>query len=416
MRILVHDYSGHPFQVQLSRQLARLGHEVLHLHCPSFTTGKGALDRSHDDPPSFSVSGVDLGAVFEKYSLTRRYGQERRYGRMLIARAAAFRPDVVLSSNTPLFTQQRFIAWCRRAGVPFVFWQQDIYSVAMSAIARGRAPLIGAAAGSVFRRIERRMLRESAAVVSISEDFLPVLRHWGIPEERLHVIENWAPLDELPLRSRRNPWSAEHGLDDKIVLLYSRTLGLKHNPDLLLRLALHWRHRPDVAVVVNSEGPGADWLRSRVIEHRLTNLRVLGFQPYERMPEVLATGDVLVVILNNDAGVFSVPSKVLSYQCAARPLLAAVPSDNLAARLIVRSGSGILVRPDDPDAFVGGSERLVENPALRAALGKNARRHAVEAFDIAAVGNRFEFLLRGATLVAGSRTSPQLIEVPHAPR
>ena len=32
MRIVVHDYAGHPFQVQLARALAAAGHEVLHLH------------------------------------------------------------------------------------------------------------------------------------------------------------------------------------------------------------------------------------------------------------------------------------------------------------------------------------------------------------------------------------------------
>ena len=35
MKIIVHDYAGHPFQVQLSRRLASRGHEVLHLYCAS---------------------------------------------------------------------------------------------------------------------------------------------------------------------------------------------------------------------------------------------------------------------------------------------------------------------------------------------------------------------------------------------
>jgi len=30
MRLLIHDYAGHPFQVQLSRELARRGHSVTH--------------------------------------------------------------------------------------------------------------------------------------------------------------------------------------------------------------------------------------------------------------------------------------------------------------------------------------------------------------------------------------------------
>ena len=37
MRILVHDFSGHPFQMQLSRELARRGHDVLHVDCASYS-------------------------------------------------------------------------------------------------------------------------------------------------------------------------------------------------------------------------------------------------------------------------------------------------------------------------------------------------------------------------------------------
>src|SRR5215213_6966407 len=80
VRILLHDYSGHPFQVQLSRELARRDHEVHHLHCPSYTTGKGALAVRPDDPPGFSVEPVDLGEPFDKYHYARRVRQERRYG------------------------------------------------------------------------------------------------------------------------------------------------------------------------------------------------------------------------------------------------------------------------------------------------------------------------------------------------
>ena len=57
MRIIVHDYVGHPFQVQLSRELARRGHEVLHLYCSSFVTPRGELTRRDDDPPGFNCRG-----------------------------------------------------------------------------------------------------------------------------------------------------------------------------------------------------------------------------------------------------------------------------------------------------------------------------------------------------------------------
>jgi hypothetical protein len=67
---------------------------------------------------------------------------------------------------------------------------------------------------------------------------------------------------------------------------------------------------------------------------------VLDYQPYGQLAEVLATADVLVALLESSAGIFSVPSKVLAYLCAARPLLASMPKENLAARTIERAGAG----------------------------------------------------------------------------
>ena len=66
MRVLIHDYAGHPFQVQLSRALARSGHSVLHLHFASFQTPKGAVERRPDDPDNFAIEGLTLGRPFAK--------------------------------------------------------------------------------------------------------------------------------------------------------------------------------------------------------------------------------------------------------------------------------------------------------------------------------------------------------------
>jgi len=96
--------------------------------------------------------------------------------------------------------------------------------------------------------------------------------------------------------------------------------------------------------------------------------------------------------LEPDAGVFSVPSKVLSYLCAGRPLLASVPTTNLAARIIRRNRSGIVVEPHDVEGFVSAAARLLERPSLRAGLGRRARQYAETTFDIRRIGDRFEGL------------------------
>ena len=50
MKILVHDYAGHPFQVQLSRELASRGHTVRHAYAGGLQTPRGELQKRESDP------------------------------------------------------------------------------------------------------------------------------------------------------------------------------------------------------------------------------------------------------------------------------------------------------------------------------------------------------------------------------
>jgi glycosyltransferase involved in cell wall biosynthesis len=134
-------------------------------------------------------------------------------------------------------------------------------------------------------------------------------------------------------------------------------------------------------------------LRRRRDEEGLTNLRLLPFQPYADLPDVLGSADVLLALLEADAGAFSVPSKVLSYLCAGRPLLAAIPSDNLAAQVIRRSGAGFVVEPGDREALIAEAVGMLGDSALREELGGRARQYAEENFDIGVVADRFEPIL-----------------------
>lgn len=405
MRVLVHDHSGHGFQVELSRELARRGHVVRHAHCSTFVTPKGNLAMAEHDPESFSLENLAHGGEFDKYSLFRRVAQEVAYGRHFVARAEAFGPDVVIVCNTPLFTQDVLTRWAARRGVGCVLWLQDLYSVAADETVRQRIPLLGGAAAGLLDRLEGNALRRSAMVVSISPGFLPALRRWGVPGGRVEVIPNWAPIGELPVRAKDNRWARAHGLADRFVFLYTGTLGLKHDPGLLVALAEHWRHDPRVVVVVVTEGFGADRLVAEAATWNLDNLRVLPFQPHAVYPEVLGAGNVLVAMLEPAAGLYSVPSKILSYLCAERPVLAVMPPENPAARTVNDSGAGLVVPAGDVDAMLAASERLRRSPEVRADHGRRARAYAERAFRLGHIADQFEEVIAQARTrsPAGSR-------------
>lgn len=395
MRILVHDYVGHPFQVQLSRSLAGRGHQLLHIYNGSFQTPHGELDRKADDPAGFDVRSIALSQDIPKMNFFRRFRLETEYADKLAAVSTSFRPEVVISANTPSIAQHRLARACRRQKVRLVSWIQDVYGVAAYRLLRRRLPGIGHLVGQYFIALDKRSARASHAVVAITDDFRGILSQWGVDPTRVHVIHNWAPLEGLPVRPRENAWSRTQDLADGLRVIYSGTLAMKHNPELLLELARLLQNNSLGQLIVISEGAGVKWLSEQAAGAQISSLKCLGFQPFEAMPDVLGSADVLVAILEADAGVFSVPSKVLSYLCAGRPLLLAVPVENLAAKIVVECGAGLVVEPNDLAGFCAAAKQLADSPELRQQFGAAARKYAEANFDIEQITDRFEAILRG---------------------
>ena len=362
------------------------------MYCSSFQTPHGAVGES--DGSGFSSVGIGLRRDFTKYSAIRRAVRELEYGWRFLRLMRATDPDVVISANAPLISALVLQLGLRLGRIPIVFWQQDIYSMALSQHFERRGGWFNRLVGRGFIGIEKWLLRSSSEVVVISEDFLGLLDDWGIDESKLTVVRNWAPLEEVPVSPRPNAWSERHHIDgDQTVLLYAGTLGLKHQPKMLLDLARAYADRPDVRVIVASEGLGATWLAERL---QGDELELIPFQPYADLPDMLGSGDVLLVLLEPDAGVFSVPSKVLTYHCAGRAILGAIPRENLSVRTIEGNGAGLVVDPGDTAAFVAAAGRLIDDRELRREMGESARRAAETTFDIEAITDEFVSVLSSA--------------------
>ena len=201
--ILVHDYAGHPFQVQLSRHLAhRDVANVTHAYCASTHTPQADLVRSDRDAACFDIKPISLGAQIKKYSFVSRFMAERKYGKLLVETCKATRPNVVLSANTPTLAQYELARWCKINGVRLVTWVQDMYGIAAHRILKKKVPVLGALIGRYFIRLDQSIYRQSAAVVPITEDFSPLICKSGVPADRVVAIHNWAPIENFPLHDR----------------------------------------------------------------------------------------------------------------------------------------------------------------------------------------------------------------------
>lgn len=385
MRIVVSDYSGHAFPVELARALSARGHHVLHLSAASFQTPKGKLKRDASDSETLSIVTVTTRAPFAKDSFIRRRLQEMELGKRMAEQITAFRPDIVLSGNAPLDAQKAIYKAARTTRAGFIFWVQDLYGEAIRRILQNKLGITGRLIGQYFQRMEAKLLRAADHIIVISKDFIGALPAGARRNQtNISVIENWAPIADIPRLPRDNGWASEHLGEAASRIVYSGTLGFKHNPDLLAAAA----RDTDADVLVFSEGQAAASLAAKSGVY--PNLKVRGWLPFADLPAALASADILTVILEKDAGVFSVPSKVLTYLSIGRPIVAAVPAHNLAARIITQHNAGLVCEPDDQLGFVTAMRTLLADPELRRTMGDNARTYAEATFAIDGIVATFE--------------------------
>lgn len=386
MRILINDFGGYPFPIQLSKYLSNNGYDVVHTYVSNIQTPHGDMEAGAS---KLQIAPILLNTQFKKYSFTGRFKGEYEYAKKVGEVIDSFKPDIFLSANTPLLAQGLLLKKCKNANIKFIYWCQDIHSIAIEGYLKHRLPVVGKYLSAYFKGKEIKLLEQSDHVITIADSFNQIFEAWRIKQNHISVIHNWGPITDITLQPKSNEWSKKLGLDSKLVVLYSGTLGLKHNPGLISKAAKELKGNAGVTFVVISEGIGADILKKEKEEFKLDNLVMLPYQDYAHLSEVLGSADILLSILEKDAALFSVPSKVLTYLCAQKAIVLSVPGNNLSAKIVTDTNSGYCFEPDDADGFVEGIRTLLTDDELRKTMGLNGRRYAKENFVIAGISEKF---------------------------
>jgi len=381
-KIIIHDLAAHPFIFQFSKELAKKKIKIYYIYSSFFPSpNKGNI--SHENLiENLELIEIKIDTSYSKTNFIKRRQTDIYYGHLVVEKIKQIKPDIFLNSVSPLDATRIIQKVCKYEKIKFYTWLQDVYGVATKAVLSKKIPILGNFIASYYTAIETNIFKNSYHIISISDDFVAHLNSLGVIKEKISVIPNWANIDEIQIEEKNNIWAIKNNLKDTFNFVYSGTLGFKHNPNLLIELAKNVNKISEARVIVISEGQGAEWLKKEIRTKQINNLIIMKFQPYEQLSNVLATSDVLISVLEPDAGIYSVPSKVLTYMCAGRPLLLAVPSENLAARIVKENNLGLVSHPNDIDEFLTNAKELYLDEAIRKLLGDNARKYAENNFDI----------------------------------
>lgn len=365
----------------------------MHLFCGHNITPQGKLKKTIDDPDNFNINAIYTKNKLKKYSFVGRWFQEREYGELFAREILIFSPEVVISANTPLDAQKVAIKLCRKRKIQFVFWLMDLIGFTAKAILKQKLPIISSLVSFYFINLERKLLLMSDKIVVTTKAHTKVCENFGVELKKIFLVHNWAPIDDYQVMPRDNEWARRNNTIGKICFMWTGTLGMKHNPDLILQLSLKYKDRKDILIMVISESIGSMWLQEKKKEYDLPNLKILKFQPYEQVPNMMAASDVLIAIVDKSVSDFAVPSKVLSYLCACKPIILAIANDNTAAKILNKHHAGIVIDPNETDRFLSAADSLLNDGDLRNKMAKNGRAYAEKTFDIEKITDKFEKII-----------------------
>jgi colanic acid biosynthesis glycosyl transferase WcaI len=386
-----------PLFAMLSEGLVQRGHEVTVIAAvPHYPSGRvpdqfrrWGVRRSHER--GVNVVRVPVPSV-QRSSLPQRLLQFACF--QLGATLAGLIQDyeVLLVSNPGLESWLPFAVLGPIRRRPAVFSVHDVYpNVGIDLDIFRHKAIITAVAG-----LERFCLSRSHHVRVLSDSFFEPMASFRIPREKITLIYDWVDTDLIKPLPRDNSFAREQQLNGHFVVLYAGNIGLSQGLENVLAAADLLRDQEEIEFVFVGDGAGREPLLKHVKERNLGNLRFLPFQPRDRLPEVLATADVSLVTLKKGIGTASLPSKCFSILASGRPLIASVDEDSDTWKLVQRSGAGICIPPENPEALAEAIMELKNDPSRRKLLSRRGREFALNNHSPQAAAEKFEQLLLSA--------------------
>lgn len=329
-----------------------------------------------------SLDGVEIlrarGTAWSKQTLAGRIVNYLSY--FCSACVAGFRlgrPDVVIALTDPPIIGLVALMAARRCRAKFVMAYKDLFPEVARLLDGRRRPVIEWA----LNRINRILLQRADRVVALGEAMRRrLIEEKGAPAGRVVVIPDWADSEAIHPGPKRNPFSIEHGLADRFVVMHSGNLGASQNLEALLDAAAELQEIQDLCVVLVGDGVRKPALQAQAQRLGLSNARFLPYQPKERLADSFAAADCFIVSLKPGLSGYIMPSKLYGILAAGRPYVAAVDDDCDVARITRERDCGLLARPGDARDLAGRIRTLYQDRVLAHRLGMNARQ-AASAFD-----------------------------------
>lgn len=252
----------------------------------------------------------------------------------------------------------------------------------------------GSSSKKLIGFFEKNIFQHFDRVSTLSEGMLKKLDEKGVPQFRRTLLPNWVDLDGIFPMGRVNDLRKELRIhQNKVLALYSGSMGKKQGLEVLIDLAKKLRDHERLHFVISGDGSSLSYVRNAV--NGFPNITLLPLQPVNRLNELLNMADIHLLPQRENVADLVMPSKLTGMLASGVPVLATAHEGTEIAQVV--KDCGLSVPPGDHKALLRGMVDLAGDPAKRQKMGAAGRAFAVKHFCKERILSKFETELKELT-------------------
>jgi colanic acid biosynthesis glycosyl transferase WcaI len=313
----------------------------------------------------------------------------------VILRQIFWRPDLVYVVEPPLFCAPIALVFAWFSNAKAWLHVQDFEVDAAFNLGMLRGKFLH----SLVSWVESKLMHSFDLVSTISNRMLQRLLDKGLPLNKTFFAPNWVNVSDFSslAPAARAPYRKQLAIsNESIVALYSGNMGRKQGLELLgevAKILLSASSPIDLVFVFCGDGAGREDLVACC--NGFANVRFLGLQPKESLPDLLSMADIHLLPQRSGAADLVMPSKLTGIFASGRPVLVCANDGTELAEVVNKRG--LVVPPEDVTAFCTALVMLANNVALREKFGSAAREYAFKNLDKNLVLAKIESEMRNLT-------------------
>jgi colanic acid biosynthesis glycosyl transferase WcaI len=387
---------------QISEHLVSRGHSVT-VVCPFPNRPHGEIYPGYkrrwmsvSSEKGVRVIRVMTWLIGRKRTFINRFLENVSFGLTSSLKVLGNRPDLIFLETWPIFAQVPVMSCAKLFNIPVINYIKDIYPEA--AIAGG---IISpdSLVSKILKYTDTAICKNSWQNIVISNTMYDYyIKSRGVDSSKMRIFWDWLDLSFIHPVQAGSAWRREVGLNESdFVCMFSGTMGHASGVDILVDTAGLLREYKKIKIVCIGEGVLKEHIISEKARRKLDNLLVLPFQPRERICEVQASSDVLLLTASPAMGTSSVPSKFITYIAVGKPVICGAGQDSDLSQIVNSKKIGISVLPGSAELMANAIRQMMEMDAQgRLEMGQRARAVALEKYSIETAMKELTMLINEA--------------------